>query len=285
MAIKRYAGDWFTGLTTDTKPTDVTNGARFLETDTGLVFHLVGGSWEEIGYVKPGELGVVATSNDYNDLDNLPDLSALGKVEKYDDLASFPTAGEDDILYIARDTGYLYRWDGATYVQLTDQTAIWGQISGTLSDQTDLNNALNDKADDADVVKLTGNQTVGGVKAFTESPTVPEPTDDSEAATKKYVDDNAGGSPAQGDDGEIQISDGSGGFKATADLTHDVAAKETSVRDLKVKESGENNTADAHDEGVYKVTTETVGSDEVVRHLLNMGNGEDVIISSYIHTP
>ena len=285
MAIKRYAGDRFTGLSTDTKPTGVTNGAQFLETNTNLVFHLVAGTWVEIGYVKPGDLGAVATTNDYNDLDNLPDLSALGKVEKYDNLASFPATGEDDILYIARDTGYLYRWDGATYVQLTDQTAIWGQISGTLSDQTDLNNALNAKADDADVVKLTGAQSIDGVKTFTSSPIVPAPTTDLQAATKKYVDDNALGSPAQGDDGQIQMSDGAGDFKATADLSHDVAAKETSVRDLKVKESGENNTADAHDEGVYKVTTEIVGSDEVVRHLLNMGNGEDVIISSYIHTP
>lgn len=42
-------------------------------------------------------------------------------------------------------------------------------------------------------VRTAGAQTVGGVKTFTDSPIVPTPTADYEAATKKYVDDNAGG--------------------------------------------------------------------------------------------
>src|SRR5690606_33567100 len=45
---------------------------------------------------------------------------------------------------------------------------------------------------EADVVKLTGNQTVAGIKTFSSSPVVPTPTTDMQAATKKYVDDNAG---------------------------------------------------------------------------------------------
>jgi hypothetical protein len=45
-------------------------------------------------------------------------------------------------------------------------------------------------ADDADVVKLTSDQTVAGVKTFTSSPVVPAPTTDLQAATKKYVDDS-----------------------------------------------------------------------------------------------
>jgi hypothetical protein len=47
------------------------------------------------------------------------------------------------------------------------------------------------KANDNVVVKLTGNQTVEGVKTFSSSPIVPTPTTDMQAATKKYVDDNA----------------------------------------------------------------------------------------------
>ena len=50
------------------------------------------------------------------------------------------------------------------------------------------------KADDNAVVKLTGAQSVAGVKTFSDSPIVPTPTTDYQAATKKYVDDNAGGS-------------------------------------------------------------------------------------------
>lgn len=46
------------------------------------------------------------------------------------------------------------------------------------------------KANDADVVKLTGAQTVAGVKTFSASPVVPAPTTDTQASTKKYVDDS-----------------------------------------------------------------------------------------------
>lgn len=47
-------------------------------------------------------------------------------------------------------------------------TVNWGDIAGTLSNQTDLQNALNSKANDTDVVKLTGDQSVAGVKTFTD---------------------------------------------------------------------------------------------------------------------
>lgn len=43
----------------------------------------------------------------------------------------------------------------------------YGNITGTLSDQTDLQDALDAKANDSDVVKLTGNQTIAGTKTFT----------------------------------------------------------------------------------------------------------------------
>ena len=42
----------------------------------------------------------------------------------------------------------------------------------------------------ADIVAVTGAQTVAGVKTFSSSPIVPAPTTDLQAATKKYVDDN-----------------------------------------------------------------------------------------------
>ena len=54
--------------------------------------------------------------------------------------------------------------------------------------------AVSGKADDNAVVKLTGAQSVAGVKTFSDSPIVPTPTTDYQVATKKYVDDNAGGS-------------------------------------------------------------------------------------------
>jgi len=42
------------------------------------------------------------------------------------------------------------------------------------------------------VALLSGDQTIAGVKTFSSSPVVPAPTTDLQAATKKYVDDNAG---------------------------------------------------------------------------------------------
>lgn len=42
---------------------------------------------------------------------------------------------------------------------------------------------------DAQNVKITGNQTVAGVKTFSSSPIVPTPTTDYQVATKKYADD------------------------------------------------------------------------------------------------
>lgn len=45
MAIRRYAGDVFVGLSTDIKPTDVADGARFYEKDSPCEYLKVNGSW------------------------------------------------------------------------------------------------------------------------------------------------------------------------------------------------------------------------------------------------
>lgn len=63
----------------------------------------------------------------------------------------------------------------------------WGGITGTLSNQTDLQTELDAKVGD------TGNEIIAGIKTFSSSPIVPTPTTDFQASTKKYVDDNIGG--------------------------------------------------------------------------------------------
>ena len=45
---------------------------------------------------------------------------------------------------------------------------------------------------DSAAVHLTGNETIAGVKTFSSSPIVPAPTTDTQASTKKYVDDKDG---------------------------------------------------------------------------------------------
>lgn len=51
MTIERFAGNRFTGLSTDTKPTGVggpTQGALFLETDTLVQFYYNGTTWTSL---------------------------------------------------------------------------------------------------------------------------------------------------------------------------------------------------------------------------------------------
>jgi len=59
-----------------------------------------------------------------------------------------------------------------------------------LADVTDATNVASSGG-----VLNTGNETIAGIKTFSSSPIVPAPTTDLQASTKKYVDDNAGGTP------------------------------------------------------------------------------------------
>lgn len=59
---------------------------------------------------------------------------------------------------------------------------------GLRGDIVDTSTAGPTLAADADVVKLTGNQTIGGTKTFSLSPTAPTPTTNSQVAIKSYVD-------------------------------------------------------------------------------------------------
>ena len=52
MTIKKYAGDKITGLSSDTKPTNVPEGATFYELDTGKVYRRYSSSWTEIENTK-----------------------------------------------------------------------------------------------------------------------------------------------------------------------------------------------------------------------------------------
>lgn len=52
MSVKRYVGDKFTGLSSDSKPntSELNDGAVFHELDTNKIFQLYSGNWEELGY-------------------------------------------------------------------------------------------------------------------------------------------------------------------------------------------------------------------------------------------
>lgn len=74
--------------------------------------------------------------------------SYVDDVVEYANLAAFPPAGETGKIYVALDTNKIYRWSGSTYIEISpSESATWGSITGTLSSQTDLQEALDDKYD------------------------------------------------------------------------------------------------------------------------------------------
>lgn len=78
----------------------------------------------------------------------------------------------------AYDTGAIVRYtDGLNYVSLVDSN------TGEPSVSSDW-----EQFDASGLVKTTGDQSIAGVKTFTESPIVPTPTTDYQVATKEYVD-------------------------------------------------------------------------------------------------
>ena len=81
------------------------------------------------------------------------------------------------------NAGILYTKDDGGDTEL-----YWEDDSGNVKQLTK-DGALNIAATEA--VLLTGDQTIAGVKTFSSSPIVPTPTTDYQAATKKYMDDNA----------------------------------------------------------------------------------------------
>jgi hypothetical protein len=77
------------------------------------------------------------------------------QVSPFASLAQFPAIGKSRVIYIDQTTNISYYWNvgSSSYVSLGGGTSSveWGDITGTLADQTDLQNALNDKVD-----KVTG---------------------------------------------------------------------------------------------------------------------------------
>jgi len=75
-------------------------------------------------------------------------INIPSQVKTYANLAAFPATGSLKTIFIAEDTNKTYRWTGSAYVEISaSQATAWGAITGTLSNQTDLQTALNAKQD------------------------------------------------------------------------------------------------------------------------------------------
>lgn len=71
--------------------------------------------------------------------------SYVDDVLEYSTLSAFPSTGEAGKIYLAIDTTKQYRWGGSSYLQISDGKATWGGIDGLLSNQSDIQIALNAK--------------------------------------------------------------------------------------------------------------------------------------------
>ena len=88
------------------------------------------------GYASLGSDGKVPSTQ-------LP--SYVDDVVEVANYAALPTIGETGKIYITLDTNFVYRWSGSVYVKISQPNAVWGSITGTLGNQTDLQTALDAK--------------------------------------------------------------------------------------------------------------------------------------------
>ena len=117
-------------------------------------------------------IALTSSSTTMDDLNVVPDVNPS---TEYGDHAV-----KTDVVELLKDkvdsyqgtthSGKVLAVDTDGYVKLSQGlpgfVANWGEINGTLSDQIDLQNALNLKANDSVVVKISGNQEINGTKKF-----------------------------------------------------------------------------------------------------------------------
>jgi len=103
-------------------------------------------------------IGIVVTDNSDNvQINATPNLVSINVTNTSGNIigsnyflsssfSALPTIGDTTTLYVVSDTSFMYRWNGSAYVQIYSTAAVvWGGITGTLSNQTDLQTALNTK--------------------------------------------------------------------------------------------------------------------------------------------
>jgi hypothetical protein len=72
--------------------------------------------------------------------------SYVDDILEYTNLAGFPGTGEAGKIYVDLTENKIYRWSGSAYIEVSPTVGgTWGAITGTLSNQTDLQTALNAK--------------------------------------------------------------------------------------------------------------------------------------------
>ena len=134
--LKKTANNSYT-IDTNTYLTGITSSD--VTTALGYTPENVANKGVNNGYASLGGDGKVPSSQLPSYVDDVIEVSSFG---------TLPATGETGKIYITLDTNKIYRWSGSVYVEVSSSAAVWGGITGTLSNQTDLQNALNAKQDD-----------------------------------------------------------------------------------------------------------------------------------------
>jgi hypothetical protein len=114
-------------------------------TITGLATGVLKSDSGVITSVPFGAANGVATLGGDGKVPSIQLPSYVDDVVEVANFAALPVTGETGKLYITLDNNKVYRWTGSIYVEIAANNAVWGAITGTLSNQTDLQSALNAK--------------------------------------------------------------------------------------------------------------------------------------------
>jgi hypothetical protein len=102
---------------------------------------------EQIPLAQKGANNGVAPLDGFGRVPSFHLPSYVDDVLEFGSITFFPLAGETGKIYVATDTNKVYRWSGTTYIEIANVGVDWGSITGTLSNQTDLQSALDGKSD------------------------------------------------------------------------------------------------------------------------------------------
>ena len=168
-------------ITIPTSNSHLTNGAGYI---TGITS---GNVTTALGFT-PENAANKGIANGYASLDGgglvpstqLP--SYVDDVLEFANLAALPATGETGKIYVALDTNKIYRWSGSAYIEVSPTVGtIWGGITGTLANQTDLQSVLDGKQ-----ANLSGTgfvKSTAGTISYDTATYYPYPTGD----TTQYV--------------------------------------------------------------------------------------------------
>jgi hypothetical protein len=152
-------------------------GVTSFNTRTGAITLTSGDVTTALGYT-PENAANKGIAGGYASLDGaglvpstqLP--SYVDDVLEYADLASLPATGTTGKIYVTLDTNKIYRWSGSAYIEISPTVGtIWGGITGTLANQTDLQSALDAKQDD---ITLTTTGTSGAATFIGNTLNIPQ---------------------------------------------------------------------------------------------------------------